>query len=80
MLASMSGTVIKRQGGHSIIDSRGNFWSIDPLGRVQMNGRPDKTTQDVSELAYVSNVIWRGNGNGVWWSNPTAKLGAWLPS
>ena len=59
----------------SIVDASGNAWSISN-GQVAVNGVVDRTTANVTELAYVNGRIWQENSNGLWWSK-TAPSDAW---
>lgn len=60
-------------------DASGNRWSITSGGQVAVNGVVDTTTSGVTEMAWVSPLMWHLNTSGLWFSksSPTA---AWTPA
>jgi hypothetical protein len=75
-MASPNNTVISIPG-QSIVDSKGNTWTISG-GHVVVNGIIDHSTGNVIEMAYENGTIWQKNADNLWWSksSPTA---AWAP-
>lgn len=76
--ASASGTSIVAGSTAALTDASGNQWTITASGQVAVNGVTDTTTANVTELAYVSGLIWQKNKT-LWWSK-TAPSAAWLPT
>lgn len=67
-MASASGTVVKAGSGGVIIDDAGRRWTISPWFTVQANGRPIGFTAHVTEIAYVTSIVWHVNTSGQWYS------------
>jgi hypothetical protein len=76
---SPNNTVINAGSGGSITDSTGNVWTITPSGQIAVNGAVDPVTNNVLQLAYVSNVVWQYTGYDIWYSY-SATDGTWTES
>ncbi len=61
----------------SIIDSRGNVWTITSSGQVAVNGTTDTSTSGASLLAYANGVVWQQNTAGDWYSDTALTPGEW---
>jgi hypothetical protein len=61
---SPQGTIVPPAA--SIVDSRGDVWTIDG-GRVASDGIPDAATQEVALLLYHGGKIYQKNIPGGWW-------------
>jgi hypothetical protein len=74
---SFNDTVVKVGSTAAVVDASGNKWTITGTGQVAVNGAADLTTSNVTELAYVNNVVWQENASSLWWSktSPTAAGG-----
>ena len=77
--ASANDTMVLAGSGNAIVDASGNRWTISSGNLVAVNGAPDTTTANVTELAYVGGKIWQENSANLWWgeSGPTS---AWAPA
>ncbi len=75
--ASPDNTVVTAAGGGSITDASGNTWSITN-GQVAVNGTPDGTTANVTELAYENGLVWQENSSNLWWSK-SSPSDTWSP-
>ena len=62
----------------AITDASSNKWTITGTGQVAVNGVADPTTRNVTELAYVNNVVWQENSSALWWSK-TDPAASWTP-
>ena len=57
----------------SIVDSRGNVWTLTANGQIARNGRIDRITNSVLLLVYSGGAVyqktsWIGNdGQNLWW-------------
>lgn len=76
---SPNNTVVNAGSGGSITDSLGNVWTITPSGQIAINGAVDPVTNNVLQLAYVSNVVWQYTGYDIWYSY-SATDGTWTES
>jgi hypothetical protein len=76
---SPNNTVVNAGSGGSITDSTGNVWTITPSGQIAVNGAVDPVTNNVLQLAYVSNVVWQYTGYDIWYSY-SATDGTWTES
>lgn len=78
---SADGLVIP-DGGVSITDAAGVFWSIGADGRVNKNGSPLSigSTKPIVKMLWSSGAIYALNSDGVWWkalaSTPWQNVGA----
>jgi hypothetical protein len=63
----------------SLTDANGTVWTIVPTqgGQVAKNGVTDTTTQNVIEMAYISNLMWHQNITNDWYSLQVG--GTWGP-
>jgi hypothetical protein len=75
--ASPNNTVITGPN-QSIVDTAGNTWSIIG-GQVAVNGAPDPTSGNVTEIAYENGQIWQKNADNLWWSK-SAPADSWGPT
>ncbi|HEY0183091.1 MAG TPA: hypothetical protein VGC09_09815 [Rhodopila sp.] len=75
-MASPNNTVISVPG-QSIVDARGNRWTIVD-GQVVVNGIIDLTTANVIEMAYDNGLVWQKNTDNLWWSKTTPGA-SWQP-
>lgn len=67
--------------GPAIIDAAGNTWALNAAGQIVVNGVIDTTSASVTELAYVSGLVWQRAGTvaaPLWWSK-TSPSAQWLP-
>lgn len=64
---SPNNTAITGPNG-SIIDAKGNSWTITSGGVVDENGTAAGYTANVAELAYVNGTVWQENSGHLWWS------------
>jgi hypothetical protein len=65
-VASPDLTAIVSDGGHTIIDIKGNKWTVTK-GVISENGTPLAHTSNVVKLVIVKGVIWQQNTGGRWW-------------
>src|ERR1700731_1203349 len=69
--ASPDGTTVPPAS--SIVDSRGNVWTLTANGQIARNGRIDRITNSVLLLVYSDGAVyqktsWIGNdGQNLWW-------------
>lgn len=61
--------------GASIKDVNGNVWSIQG-GKVTVNGAADNSASNITQLAYVSNKVYRRKATGQW-SFKTLPSNSW---
>jgi hypothetical protein len=73
---SPNDTVVMAGSGQLITDTAGNLWGISPAALVTENSTADKTTGAVTELAYVSGVVWQKNTAGDWYSKTATSWSA----
>lgn len=64
---SPNNTVVLAGSSQVITDSNLNAWGIS-AGQVTFNGVVLGTTANVTEIAYVSTVVWQLNSSGNWFS------------
>ncbi|MEA2790366.1 MAG: hypothetical protein QOG73_2772 [Acetobacteraceae bacterium] len=64
--------------GQTIVDPRGNVWTITATGQVAVNGTVDSTTANVTHLAYANGLVWQENTHDLWWSK-ASPAGQWTP-
>ncbi len=76
--ASPNNTMVSAGATSAITDATGNTWTITGSGQVAVNGAPDPTTANVTELAYVNQKVWQENANNLWWGK-TSPSDAWGP-
>ena len=77
--ASPNDTMVLAGSGGTITDARSNTWTITSTGQIAVNGVTDPTTANVTELAYVNNVVWQENSSALWWSK-TSPAASWTPA
>jgi hypothetical protein len=65
-VASPDLTAIVSDGGKTIIDTKGNKWTVTK-GVIAENGTPLAHTSNVVKLVIVKGVIWQENSSGRWW-------------
>jgi hypothetical protein len=70
-------TATDKNTSSAITDASGNTWKI-VNGQVVVNGVVDKTTANVTHLAYVNGVVWQENTSDLWWSK-TSPAASWAP-
>ena len=68
-------TVVLAGSTATILDSYGQVWGINTAGQITQNGVSDTKTSAVTQIAYVSGVLWQ-LGSALWWSWIQAT-GAW---
>jgi hypothetical protein len=84
---SPNDTVVLAPSTTLITDAAGNTWGISTAackapfavgstGMVSLNAVADTTTCSVTEIAYVSGVLWQKNTAGAWYSK-TSPTVAW---
>jgi hypothetical protein len=54
--------------GAAITDASGNAWTISAGAQVALNGTAVPDTANVTELAYVSGIVWQENASDNWYS------------
>jgi len=76
---SPSGTTIRDYTDLPIIDQFGNSWALSRSAQVMVDGQIDRTTNGVTELAYINRQIWQWVASKrLWWSK-SSPLAPWLP-
>ncbi len=79
MTPSANDTAVLAGSAGSITDVSGNVWTITSGGQVAVNGTPEATTANVTELAYVNGEVWQENASNLWWGE-TTPTASWLPN
>jgi hypothetical protein len=75
---SANDTTVLAGSGGAIVDGSGNTWTITGTDQVAVNGTTDPITANVTELAFVNNVVWQETSAGLWWSETSPGAG-WGP-
>jgi hypothetical protein len=65
--AAPNDTIVANGSTAAIIDGTGDKWTVTG-GVVYKNGTPAGSSANVTEIAYVNNVIWQENSARLWWS------------
>ena len=76
---SADDTRVLAGSSNAIVDASGNRWTISSGNLVAVNGVPDTTTGNVTELAYVGGKVWQENSGSLWWGE-TSPSSAWAPA
>jgi hypothetical protein len=61
VIPSPEGTSLTGPTG-SITDAAGNVWTLLATGLIAVNGVPDLSTWEVTEILYMGGAIWQFNG------------------
>jgi hypothetical protein len=80
VISSLNNTLLIATSGNTpsaITDASGNAWTV-VNGQVAVNGVVDKTTANVTHLAYVDGAVWQENSSDLWWSK-TSPAASWDP-
>jgi hypothetical protein len=63
---SPSGTIVQNNSSSHITDSAYNLWTVTN-GIVDENSKPAGYSAHVTEIAYVSGLVYQENSSGHWW-------------
>lgn len=74
---SLDPTIITPGVGFAI-DNTSNRWTITTGGQVAVNGVVDAITSNVTQVAWITPLIWQENSSNLWWSK-TSPSATWLP-
>jgi hypothetical protein len=81
MTTSTNGAIVIGPGG-SITDLKGNVYTISAAGQVVENGRVDRLTNHVTELAFKGGEVWQENTSFLWYAkvgNVPGSYDGWSP-
>lgn len=78
MQESPNQMTISDPSDNPITDSFGNAWRITPSGHASANGVLDHDTNDVLQLAYANQMVWRQTSDLLWRSKRHPS-DPWMP-
>ena len=67
---SSEATSLQPGSSESIVDGFGNFWSVDDIGLISLNGTVDKTASGCINMYYSNHTIFYQNRNQLWFKRP----------